>query len=110
VTAPVLVTPGETEPLDPRAGRVPGAISAPATENLAADGTFLPAGVLAGWFACLGAVPGRPVAAYRSSGITAAHEVAGLAVAGIEAALWPGSWSQRSADPARPLATGADPG
>jgi thiosulfate/3-mercaptopyruvate sulfurtransferase len=48
-----------------------------------------------------------PVGVYCGSGVTAAHEVAALAVAGIEAALWPGSWSQWSADPARPVATGA---
>ena len=42
--------------------------------------------------------------------MTAAHEVAALAIAGIDAALWPGSWSQWSADPERPVAVGADPG
>ena len=49
---------------------------------------------------------GRAVGVYCGSGVTAAHEVAALAVAGVEAALWPGSWSQWSADPARPVATG----
>lgn len=101
---------GETEPVDPRAGHVPGALSAPTTENLAADGTFRPAAELAERFAALGAAPGAPVAAYCGSGVTAAHQVAALAVAGIDAALWPGSWSQWSADPARPAATGAQPG
>lgn len=101
---------GEAEPVDPRAGHVPGAVSAPTPGNLAPDGTFLPASELVERFAALGATPGRAVAAYCGSGIHAAHEVAALAVAGIDAALWPGSWSQWSADPARPAATGPAPG
>jgi thiosulfate/3-mercaptopyruvate sulfurtransferase len=101
---------GETEPIDPRAGHVPGALSAPTTENLDADGRFLPAAALGERFAALGVRPGTTVGVYCGSGVTAAHEVAALAVAGIDAALWPGSWSQWSADPARPAATGPDPG
>jgi len=101
---------GETEPVDPRAGHVPGAVSAPTTANLADDGTFLAATVLSERFAALGAERGRPVGVYCGSGVTAAHEVAALTEAGIEAALWPGSWSEWSADPARPAATGPDPG
>ncbi len=97
---------GEVEPVDPRAGHVPGATSAPTTGNLAGDGTFLPAAELAARFAALGARPGGSVGVYCGSGVTAAHEVAALAVAGIDAALWPGSWSQWSADPTRPVATG----
>ncbi|TFV65596.1 UNVERIFIED_ORG: sulfurtransferase [Bacillus sp. AZ43] len=98
---------GETEPIDPRAGHVPGAVSAPTTENLGPGGTFRPADELRERFAALGARPGTAVGVYCGSGVTAAHEVAALAEAGIEAALWPGSWSQWSADPARPAATGA---
>jgi thiosulfate/3-mercaptopyruvate sulfurtransferase len=101
---------GETEPVDRVAGHVPGAVSAPTTGNLAEDGTFLPAAVLSARFADLGAAPGRAVGAYCGSGVTAAHEVAALAVAGIGAALWPGSWSQWSADRDRPVATGDLPG
>jgi thiosulfate/3-mercaptopyruvate sulfurtransferase len=97
---------GEAEPVDPRAGHVPGARSAPTTENLAADGTFLGADDLRRRFADLGAEPGRPVGVYCGSGVTAAHQVAALAAAGVNAALWPGSWSQWSADPSRPAATG----
>jgi thiosulfate/3-mercaptopyruvate sulfurtransferase len=101
---------GETEPVDPRAGHVPGAVSAPTTDNLAADGTLLPAAVLRRRFAALGAGDGRPVGVYCGSGVTAAHQVAALAEAGVEAGLWPGSWSQWSADPTRPAATGPEPG
>ena len=97
---------GEVEPVDPRAGHVPGALSAPTKENLAPDGTFRPAAELAGRFAALGVDRDTTVGVYCGSGVTAAHEVAALAVAGIDAALWPGSWSQWSADPDRPAATG----
>jgi thiosulfate/3-mercaptopyruvate sulfurtransferase len=97
---------GEVEPIDPRAGHVPGALSAPATENLGVDGTFRSAGDLTARFEGLGVRSGDPVGVYCGSGVTAAHEIAALAVAGIDAALWPGSWSQWAADPARPAATG----
>ncbi|RBY90890.1 sulfurtransferase [Blastococcus sp. TF02A-26] len=99
---------GEVEPVDPRAGHVPGARSAPTTANLGPDGTFAPVAVLGERFAALGAVPGANVGVYCGSGVTAAHEVAALAAAGVEAALWPGSWSQWSADPQRPVAVGDD--
>lgn len=98
---------GEIEPVDPRAGHVPGAVSAPTTENLTPDGHFATAAVLTGRFAQLGATPGTTVGVYCGSGVTAAHEVAALAHAGIEAALWPGSWSEWSRDPDRPIATGS---
>jgi thiosulfate/3-mercaptopyruvate sulfurtransferase len=101
---------GEVEQVDPRAGHVPGAVSAPTTENLTLDGSFRPADQLRERFAALGAGDGRPVGVYCGSGVTAAHEVAALAVAGIEAALWPGSWSQWAHDPSRPTATGAASG
>lgn len=93
---------GEVEPVDPRAGHIPGAISRPTVGNLGADGTFLPDDALRARFADLDG----PVAVYCGSGVTAAHEVAALASIGVEAALYPGSWSQWSNDPARPAATG----
>jgi thiosulfate/3-mercaptopyruvate sulfurtransferase len=98
---------GEVEPIDPRAGHVPGAVSAPTTENLTADGRFRAAEELRDRFAALGAEPGATVGVYCGSGVTAAHEVAALAEAGIDAALWPGSWSQWSNDPDRSAATGS---
>ena len=100
---------GEVEPVDARAGHVPGATSAPTTGNLSGDGTFLPPAELVRRFAALGVRPGADVGVYCGSGVTAAHEVAALAAAGIEAALWPGSWSQWSADPDRPVALGERP-
>ncbi|MCG2800244.1 MAG: sulfurtransferase [Cellulomonas sp.] len=97
---------GEVEPIDPRAGHVPGAVSAPTQDNLGPDEAFLPEAALVARFAGL-VPPGEPVAVYCGSGVTAAHEVAALAAAGIAATLYPGSWSQWSADGARPVATGA---
>ncbi|MCR6690752.1 sulfurtransferase [Cellulomonas sp.] len=96
---------GEVEPVDARAGHIPGAVSAPTAENLDASGEFLPADRLRERFRALGAAAGAPVAVYCGSGVTAAHEVAALASIGVEAALYPGSWSQWSADPSRPAAT-----
>lgn len=93
---------GEVEPVDPRAGHIPGAISVPTVGNLAADGTFLADEQLRARFAGLAG----PVAVYCGSGVTAAHEVAALASIGVEAALYPGSWSQWSNDPRRPAETG----
>jgi thiosulfate/3-mercaptopyruvate sulfurtransferase len=101
---------GRTEPVDPKAGHIPGALSAPTAANLQADGRFLPAAGLAERFGRLGAGGGKKVAVYCGSGITAAHEVAALAQAGIEAALFPGSWSQWSNQPDLPVATGDGPG
>lgn len=99
---------GEVEPIDPRAGHIPGARSAPTTENVDADGRFLPPEQLRARFAALGVEPGTPVAAYCGSGVTAAHEVVALALAGFDAALFPGSWSQWANHPERPVAIGGD--
>ena len=102
---------GETEPVDPVAGHIPGAVSAPTADNVNPDGTFKDPAGLAARFAALGVIPGagEPVGAYCGSGVTAAHEVFALALAGIPAALYVGSWSNWVADPARPVATGAGP-
>jgi len=99
---------GETEPVDPVAGHIPGAVSAPTAGNVNPDGTFKDPAGLAARFAALGADPGpgTPVGSYCGSGVTAAHEVFALALAGIPAALYVGSWSNWVTDPARPVATG----
>ncbi|GAA5012587.1 sulfurtransferase [Kitasatospora paranensis] len=100
---------GEVEPVDPRAGHIPGAVSAPTTDNLGPDGRFRSPAELAERFAGLGA-DGRPIGVYCGSGVTAAHELLALESAGLTAALYPGSWSEWSADPANPAATGPQPG
>ena len=101
---------GELEPIDPRAGHIPGARSAPTAANLAPDGRFLAPDELRRRFEALGAAPGVPIGVYCGSGVTAAHEIAALALAGYDAVLYPGSWSAWSADPERPAATGDQPG
>ncbi|WP_168698432.1 sulfurtransferase [Gordonia paraffinivorans] len=102
---------GDIEPVDPRAGHIPGALSAPTIENIDDTGRFLPADDLRGRFARLGVEPGpgRDVVVYCGSGVNAAHQIAALAVAGIDATLFPGSFSQWSSDPARPITTGDQP-
>ncbi|MFI1160825.1 sulfurtransferase [Streptomyces sioyaensis] len=102
---------GEVEPIDPVAGHIPGAVSAPTTENVAEGGTvFRAASELARRFASLGATADAEVGVYCGSGVSAAHEVLALAVAGVPAALYVGSWSEWTADPSRPVATGPQPG
>ncbi|WP_328383976.1 sulfurtransferase [Streptomyces sp. NBC_00400] len=102
---------GEVEPIDKVAGHIPGAVSAPTTENVVEGGTvFREASELAERFASLGATPKAEVGVYCGSGVSAAHEVLALAVAGVPAALYVGSWSEWSADPSRPVATGPQPG
>ncbi|WP_371676301.1 sulfurtransferase [Streptomyces sp. NBC_01276] len=100
---------GEVEPIDPVGGHIPGAVSAPTTENVGPDGLFLPAEALRARFAGLGATGGAEVGVYCGSGVSGAHEVLALEVAGIESGLYAGSWSHWSADPARPVATGPNP-
>jgi thiosulfate/3-mercaptopyruvate sulfurtransferase len=100
---------GESEHVDPVAGHIPGAVSAPTTQNVNPDGTFLAPADLAARFTALGATGGRPVGAYCGSGVTAAHEVLALTLAGVPAALYVGSWSNWITDPARPVATGTSP-
>jgi thiosulfate/3-mercaptopyruvate sulfurtransferase len=97
---------GDAEPVDPVAGHVPGARSAPLTGNLGADGRFLDPAALAARFAALGVRPGADVAAYCGSGVAAAQTVLALEVAGLSGALYVGSWSGWIADDTRPVATG----
>ncbi|MDG4862853.1 rhodanese-like domain-containing protein, partial [Streptomyces sp. T-3] len=100
---------GDVEPIDRVGGHIPGAVSAPTTSNVGPDGRFLPADELADRFKTLGATDASEVGVYCGSGVSGAHEVLALAVAGIPAALYPGSWSEWSSDETRPVATGPDP-
>ncbi len=102
------------EPVDPKAGHIPGARNLPATEITGPDGRVRAPAELAERFAARGATGAALVAAYCGSGVNAAAlvlaaEHAGLRTADDPVALFPGSWSQWSADPRRPVATGVDP-
>lgn len=100
---------GELEPVDPVAGHIPGARNAPSGGNLAGDGRFLPAADLRERYAALGADrPDTTVAVYCGSGVTAAHDVLAMEVAGLRAALYPGSWSEWVRDASRPVARGEE--
>jgi len=105
---------GETEPVDPKAGHIPGARNLPATEITGPDGRVRAPAELAERFAARGAAGATPVAAYCGSGVNAAALVLGAEHAGVRppedpVALYAGSWSQWSSDPHRPVATGVDP-
>ncbi|MBI3686023.1 MAG: sulfurtransferase [Actinobacteria bacterium] len=99
---------GEHEPVDPRAGHIPGARNLPCRENLDADGRFLPVGVLRRRFEEVGVRDGVPVVSYCGSGVTACHNLLALEYAGLgHGRLYPGSWSQYSRDLTRPVETAA---
>lgn len=101
---------GEVEPMDPRAGHIPGALNAPTADSIGADGRLRDAAELRERFAALveerGADPSQPVGVYCGSGVSAAHAALALTVAGFTPALYAGSWSQWSNHPDRPVATG----
>ena len=106
---------GEVEPVDPVAGHIPGATSCPITGLLRDDGRFLPREELRSVLGKVmdgvpddqpGAAVGPRVVAYCGSGITAAQLVLALGEIGVEAALYPGSWSQWVRNPSRPVAIG----
>lgn len=106
---------GEVEPIDPRAGHIPGAVNAPFAAHIGETGRWRPATELAERFAALGVRAGHPVGAYCGSGVTAssvvlALETAGITNPGTPAALYAGSWSHWCVDPDRPVATGDQPG
>jgi thiosulfate/3-mercaptopyruvate sulfurtransferase len=94
---------GEVEQTDPVAGHIPGARNRPVTDNFGSDGRYRPRDVLRREFERLGARDGVEVGAYCGSGVTAAQEVLALELAGFEAALYAGSWSEWITDPKRPV-------
>ena len=99
---------GEVEPLDAAAGHIPGAANRFFKDNLGADGRFKPAATLrAEWAPLLAQAGGGPLVQQCGSGVTACHNLLALAHAGLgDSVLYPGSWSEWSADPARPVARG----
>lgn len=97
---------GDTEPLDPVAGHIPGAACSPFTANLDADKRFLSPAALREKFQPVTA-SGKPVVCYCGSGVTAAHNILAMKIAGLDdPVLYPGSWSEWITDPSRPVATG----
>ncbi len=100
---------GKVAPGLPARGHIPGAISAPAADNLTDYGTFADAPTLRALYGALGADGTRRTGVYCGVGISAAHDIAALATIGIAAALFPGSWSAWSSDPDRPVVIGATP-
>jgi thiosulfate/3-mercaptopyruvate sulfurtransferase len=98
---------GEREPVDPKAGHVPGAVSAPWMENLGPDGRFKSPADLRNHFAALGADKDDAVV-YCGSGVNACHDLLAMELAGLKARLYAGSWSDWS-NRDLPIATGKDP-
>ncbi|MGW1678684.1 sulfurtransferase [Saccharopolyspora sp. NPDC002376] len=106
---------GDVEPMDPRAGHVPGALNAPFAAHVTDSGKWRSAAELAAHFSALGVNAGRAIGAYCGSGVTACSVLLALEHAGVTdpkhpAALYAGSWSNWSADPDRPAATGEEAG
>ena len=102
---------GEMEPIDPVAGHIPGALNRPFRSNLRPDGRFKPAEVLRQEYEALlaGRAPAE-VVHQCGSGVTACHSIIAMELAGLHgSALYPGSWSEWCADPARPVARGSEP-
>jgi thiosulfate/3-mercaptopyruvate sulfurtransferase len=100
---------GENETLDPIGGHIPGAKNRLFRDNLGADGRFKPAAQLRSEFdAITGGLPASRLVNQCGSGVTACHNLLAMEVAGLTgAALYPGSWSEWSAQPGAPIATGA---
>jgi thiosulfate/3-mercaptopyruvate sulfurtransferase len=97
---------GAADAVDPRPGHIPGARSLPTREHVASDGRLRDRDALRERFAVVGIREGTPVVSYCGSGVTACHNLLVLEQAGLGSGrLFPGSWSQWSRDPDRPLET-----
>ena len=101
---------GETEPIDPVAGHVPGAVNLPMTDLLTEDGTFRSPEEIRRRAAAAGVHRDTPVGTSCGSGVTATQMALALHLVRIDAVPYVGSWSEWVADPARPVATGPEPG
>ncbi|MGA8415508.1 MAG: sulfurtransferase [Candidatus Dormiibacterota bacterium] len=97
---------GEIELVDPIAGHIPGARNLPAQQTQHSDGTFFSPEALRDRYAVIGVAPGEQVAVYCGSGVVATEGVFAMGLAGIDAALYAGSWSEWITDPARPVEVG----
>jgi thiosulfate/3-mercaptopyruvate sulfurtransferase len=99
---------GETEPIDPVAGHIPGALNRLYKNNLDASGRFKSADTLRGEFqALLGGRTPEQIVHQCGSGVSACHNILAMEIAGLPGSrLYPGSWSEWCADPSRPLARG----
>ena len=95
---------GVSEPIDPVAGHIPGARNLPTSQNVEESGRFLGRQVLRSGFERVGVSAELELGTYCGSGVTAAHELLALELAGYRGALYPGSWSEWITDPARPIA------
>ncbi|WP_299300662.1 sulfurtransferase [uncultured Brachybacterium sp.] len=101
---------GDVEPIDARAGHIPGAVNLPFSGNLDQDGRFLSASQLRSRFEAAGVREDHETIVYCGSGVTAAHDLLALESAGFtRLRLFPGSWSQWSAEAIRPVAVGPNP-
>jgi thiosulfate/3-mercaptopyruvate sulfurtransferase len=101
---------GDVEPIDPRAGHIPGARSAPFSGNLREPkGVFLDPDELRQRYEQLGVSEGSDVVVYCGSGVTACHALLALELIGVRGRLYEGSWSDWSSDPGLPARTGDDP-
>ncbi len=100
----------EGEADKPATGHIPGAVSAPAGQTLAEDGTFKSDEGLRAHFAALGADGAQPAGVYCGSGNAASFELAAIYAAGLEAPLYVGSWSAWTGDPDRPVVQGPERG
>lgn len=100
---------GENETIDPVAGHIAGAVSAPFAENLGPDGRFrAPDALRTRYESILGEAPPDAAVVYCGSGVTAAHDVLAMAHAGMNGArLYAGSWSEWITEPSRPIAVGS---
>jgi thiosulfate/3-mercaptopyruvate sulfurtransferase len=97
---------GETEPVDPVAGHIPGSHNFPAQQTENSDGTLLSPEELRRRYAAAGIEPSTSVAVYCGSGVVATEGVFAMGLAGIDAALYAGSWSEWITDPNRPIEVG----
>ena len=99
---------GETEPIDPEAGRIPGSLNRFSNDNLSPAGVFKPAAQLRQEFeAALGARPAEAVVHSCGSGVAACHNLLAMEIAGLKGGrLYAGSWSEWIADPQRPRERG----